>query len=506
MPTLLALITSLTFFIIFPGCTSVESHWEATKKKDSVIAYQNFLEEFPDTKYAKNARSRVEDLEWEKASSENTITSLLQFATKYSLSEHYLELEAKLEILEWQAALQKDDIETYTAFEYRYPNTKYLPELKAKLEILEWQVALQEDELETYTAFEYRYPNTKYLPELKAKLEILEWQAALQEDELETYTAFEYRYPNTKYLPELKAKLEILEWQAALKKDESETYAAYRNRYPDTKYLPELKDKLEAATWSEIIKNGNRNDFKNFLASYPDTKYKTQVLSKLEQATKDVDARIREGINFDQTGDSFREKAKQLNQNGLDIKDVIKEELSSYLLAIEAFSNAITIDPTNAQAFRLRAFARTKYDRDGNLSLMTSSSGVTKHVAQFDSVAITDIDTAIRLAPLDPKGYFIRGEIYNIHHFIQWNFFIEIPQNDPFINMMKPDESLAKKAIADLEKALKLQPNLCRAYESIGELYFRTSQYPLAAEFLSKAHECGIPQDLEVIEKLEAFG
>lgn len=99
--TRLLVIFSLLIFIV--GCASVSSLYNKARELNTIEAYEEFIQKYPDSELANEAKKRIEELEaskkdFETAKTKNTIESYNVFIVKYPESEYVK--EAKLKIRE----------------------------------------------------------------------------------------------------------------------------------------------------------------------------------------------------------------------------------------------------------------------------------------------------------------------------------------------------------------------------------------------------------------------
>jgi len=105
----LLIIFCLIPFIV--GCASVSYLYNKARELDTIEAYEEFIQKYPDSKLANEAKKRIEELEaskkdFETAKTKNTIESYNEFIIKHPESEYVK--EAKLKIRE--ISLRKKNI------------------------------------------------------------------------------------------------------------------------------------------------------------------------------------------------------------------------------------------------------------------------------------------------------------------------------------------------------------------------------------------------------------
>ncbi len=73
---LLPIILAATALLALPGCSRVKDDWKAAQGADTSEAYQDFLQQHPDSEFAVQAQSRLkqlaEDRDWQQAAATDT--------------------------------------------------------------------------------------------------------------------------------------------------------------------------------------------------------------------------------------------------------------------------------------------------------------------------------------------------------------------------------------------------------------------------------------------------
>lgn len=155
-------------------------------------------------------------------------------------------------------------------------------------------------------------------------------------------------------------------------------------------------------------------------------KKRADALLKENERLKD-ELKTAEGRTKGKIQEEYVQGIKALNAVEWVQRGVSLDESGNYNEAMEAFTNAIELDPKLARAYVARGVA---YANLGN-----------------NQQAIKDFDRAIELDPKDEKAYNNRGVAYaNLGDYQQ--------------------------AIRDLDRAIELDPKLAAAYHSRGTVYF----------------------------------
>ncbi len=118
--------------------------WADVVTRHTIEAYQNFIDQFPQSDHRFEAQ---EAKDWLIAYQNNTIESLRWYLTKYQPNGKYIPLAIKtMNVLEeekcWQKAKERDTLSAYFDYLYRYSEGKYVEEARRKTS----QMANDEDD------------------------------------------------------------------------------------------------------------------------------------------------------------------------------------------------------------------------------------------------------------------------------------------------------------------------------------------------------------------------
>lgn len=118
--------------------------WMNSQNEDRIYAtlegnyeiedYEDFLEQFPDSKYAEDVKRRLEsikamDSEWARISTEDTRRGYLDFKDRYSVCEKYVHLcDLKIDSLDWVDAQKAGTEEAINRYIQMHPEGRFLSE------------------------------------------------------------------------------------------------------------------------------------------------------------------------------------------------------------------------------------------------------------------------------------------------------------------------------------------------------------------------------------------
>lgn len=81
---------AIFLLILTAGCGSEASHWEKTKQTNTAEAYKSFLNNYPNSQYVAEAKTRIEELEWADTKAKNTLEGYRDYTAKYPTSNRII--------------------------------------------------------------------------------------------------------------------------------------------------------------------------------------------------------------------------------------------------------------------------------------------------------------------------------------------------------------------------------------------------------------------------------
>jgi len=123
------------------GCSSAQSDWQQANAGNTVSAYQAFLQKYPNTPQAAQARSRINALldeqAWARAQRTNTVQAYQSYIQDEPSGIHLEEAKANIAANErstaWLAASATDTPEALRSFLQKYPQGSEADKAKARL-------------------------------------------------------------------------------------------------------------------------------------------------------------------------------------------------------------------------------------------------------------------------------------------------------------------------------------------------------------------------------------
>jgi len=117
--------------------TSPTAAWERAKGKDTMEAYLEFIERFPQAAQSEEASSRIDELEWDRVKRQNTILDFTNYIRRHPRGRFAEDVQLLLEELDWAKASSEATLGSYESFLSHHPNGRHALEAAATFELLD---------------------------------------------------------------------------------------------------------------------------------------------------------------------------------------------------------------------------------------------------------------------------------------------------------------------------------------------------------------------------------
>lgn len=95
------LIIGIALFL-FVGCSKDKQDWKNAKKINSIESYQNFIQEYPESKFTGSAKSKIDSIAYENVIQENTEEAYLSYYVEYPNSKFANESRNKAALIAFE--------------------------------------------------------------------------------------------------------------------------------------------------------------------------------------------------------------------------------------------------------------------------------------------------------------------------------------------------------------------------------------------------------------------
>ena len=213
--------------------------------EDSIIAYKEFTERYPDSEYISDIQTRYDKVAYDMATRINTEKALTDFITAHKSSHYVDSVKPRLEELVYLRVYKGSSIEDCQTFIKDYPNSKYLAAITKKLDKMEQDyykkkvnIAIDKVSFDDLTAYNRLFPNGKYSKQVAAKQndyrDYKAYDHAVGLNTKQSYQQYLSSYPKGLFASKAKAKVKEFEefdyYKTNSLSNGAQPYAAYYGR------------------------------------------------------------------------------------------------------------------------------------------------------------------------------------------------------------------------------------------------------------------------------------
>lgn len=212
---------------------------------------------------------------WERAKSENTLLSYQKFLQEYPKSDHAIEAKRHIELLKMDKAKKSDDIIELELFIKMHPGNEYIPLARARLEKLYFEKAKSANAVDAYKMFIKEHSNSPYKNRALEQIEVLRYRETQKIDTIDAYAKYLKDYPDSQYASKAKFELDRKIFNNAKTKGTIRALENYLLDYPTSTYIEEAKGylfkryntKVKIAAKSQLLNENLVEDYAQAIAS-----------------------------------------------------------------------------------------------------------------------------------------------------------------------------------------------------------------------------------------------
>jgi len=112
---------------ILSACSSEEKRLEKAKEENTVSAFDEFIKQYPESKYNQEATLAIEELLWYSAFNSKNVILLEDCISKYPKSQRIPEATLAIEELLWDSAFNTKNIILLEDCISKYPKSQKVP-------------------------------------------------------------------------------------------------------------------------------------------------------------------------------------------------------------------------------------------------------------------------------------------------------------------------------------------------------------------------------------------
>lgn len=255
---------------------------EADNDAEAIKMHKDYLQKYQDGLYAKEAKTRIEELSFNIAARTNTKEAYRNFINEHPQSKHYKEAIDGIEVLDFNLALAEDTTESFKKFLITNPDGEFAQMAKNRIQEIAFKETKDVDKIEAYEGFIKEYTDSKFVPQARKRIEELAFEDAKTKDTINAYKGFIMEYPDSHLTVTAKNIIETGYFENASRKGTVEAYKEYIELYPDGSRLEEARLMIDKLTFEPYKKKDSVRSIERFIKKYPDNRHVKHARARLD--------------------------------------------------------------------------------------------------------------------------------------------------------------------------------------------------------------------------------
>lgn len=200
----------LLSLMLIQGCATLSTDWNNAQKANSVKSYQAFINKYPNSQQASDAKKEIENLGWQKVAELNHEDGYKWYLSEYPRGKYVAAAREGLQTIMWKNVQQEDSEAAYKNYLSKYPKGKYVAAARVGLQTIMWKNSQQENSETAYEKYLDEFPQGEFAVVAKERLETIAWNKAQQSDTVDGYSNFIRRFPDSRYIDSVQEVLKGL--------------------------------------------------------------------------------------------------------------------------------------------------------------------------------------------------------------------------------------------------------------------------------------------------------
>lgn len=194
----------------------VKGYFEnVVKEDDSLEAYENFVEEYPDYPGNSDIILKMEEKKFEVVKTEDTIEAYETFIEANPESKFVYNSESAI----YNKLIDQNDEATMKEYIDAHPDFKFKKEIVGKLSQTAYENVMEIEDAgkkaEALGKFIEEYPESELVSQAQEKLYEIAWDAAKADGSADAYMEFAEKHPDSKYAKDAKNSADMLSFKKA---------------------------------------------------------------------------------------------------------------------------------------------------------------------------------------------------------------------------------------------------------------------------------------------------
>ncbi|MFQ5962661.1 MAG: hypothetical protein ACE5KZ_00070 [Candidatus Scalinduaceae bacterium] len=320
--------------------------------------YERFVDLYPDSRFASDAKERADNIYYELAKEEDTISGYSMYLKKYPDGKYAEEVKLKLDQLTFQDEGFLNNIDRLRAWINNNPESTFLEKAKIRIEELTFAQAKYEKNITSLERYTAEYPQGKFVTDARQTIEDLKYEQAKSKDTVDSYRKYLDEYPNGKYVEDAIRKIDERKFTTLLNSKDTELLVEHLGNETNEERIELVKNRIEELYFKKAYEADNDVEaikmHEDYLQKYPDGLYAQEAKTRIEELSFNIAAKV----NTKQAYHDFISKFPQGDhyQKAIDGIEVLEFNVAKDVDTIKSYEKFLMTHPNGklSQAARNR--------------------------------------------------------------------------------------------------------------------------------------------------------
>ena len=249
--------------------------------------YQRFVDLYPDSSFAQNAKDKADDIYYSLAKEEGSIDSYSMYLRKYSDGKHAKVARLQLDTLAFHDEGFFNNINRLRHWITNNPESTFIEKAKKRIDELAFAQAKYDNNTLSLEGYLIDYPGGKFVSEAKQLLEGIKYNQAKFIDTVVSYRKYFDEYPDGKYVDDATKRIDEKEFSTLLGNQDIELLVENLKNATNEEHIELVKNRIEELYFKK--EDGTNNDieaiknYEDYLQRYPDGKFVQQAKKRIAE-------------------------------------------------------------------------------------------------------------------------------------------------------------------------------------------------------------------------------
>ena len=271
-----------------------------TSPAGKAALYQRFVDQYPDSRFAQNAKDKADDIYYGLTNEEGSINSYSMYLRKYPDGKHSKVARLKLDTLAFHDESFFNNINRLRHWITNNPESTFIEKAKKRIDELTFAQAKYDNNTVSLEGYLIDYPDGKFVSEAKQLIEDIKYNQAKFIDTAVSYGKYLDKYPDGKYADDAAKRIEEKEFSTLLDSQDIELLVEHLKNETNEERIELVKNRIEKLYFKKA--DGTNNDVdaikmhEDYLQKYPDGNFVPQAKKRIEELAFE-DAKTKDTIN-----------------------------------------------------------------------------------------------------------------------------------------------------------------------------------------------------------------